>query len=58
MLRARGYIQQDIRIDTKKDYEVSDWAITFGCTSAKVLKAIKAVGPLTANVKVWMAKFN
>ena len=56
MTSAKSFIQQDIRIDINKEHEVIDWAITFGCTRAKVLKAIRAVGPLTVNVKTWMGK--
>ncbi|HLA53589.1 MAG TPA: DUF3606 domain-containing protein [Flavitalea sp.] len=46
--------QDDIRINVNQPWELRDWSQKLGCTEAKLKEAVKAVGPMVKDVKVWL----
>jgi hypothetical protein len=47
--------QQDRqRINTGEDYEVQDWARQLGVSAEQLRAAVKAVGPMAADVRKYL----
>lgn len=44
------------RININEDWEVRDWVKHFGVTKQQLIDAVKAVGPMTADVKRHLGK--
>ena len=51
----RGHADR-IRINVHEDYEVRYWCAQFGVTAAQLHAAVRAVGPMVADVRRYLGK--
>ena len=42
------------KININQPWEVSYWTSKFGISESKLRRAVKAVGPMAADVKAWL----
>ena len=48
--------QDDSRINVNQDYELRDWSKKLGVTPEQLKEAVKAVGPMVADVRKHLKK--
>jgi hypothetical protein len=42
------------KVNINEPYEVNYWTDRFKISKAKLIEAVKAVGPMVANIEVWL----
>lgn len=54
--KTKTGIADDIRINTSESYELQYWSEKFGVTRDELIAAVKAVGPMVADVRRELGK--
>ena len=49
--------RDDTRISIHQEHEVTYWTRVFKCTPAVLREAVATVGPMVADVRVWVKKY-
>jgi Protein of unknown function (DUF3606) len=46
--------QDSSKVNINEPYEVNYWTDRFKISKAKLIEAVKEVGPMVANIEVWL----